>query len=139
MSNRSLFLVAIVVDDYERPKSFYCGSLGFECLEDSPQAEGKRWLVVKPKGGEGAALLLARADGSGQARAIGNQTGGRVGFFLRTDDFARDHSAYLAVGVSFLEAPRHEPYGVVAVFEDIYGTRWDLIQPAGSASMEAAP
>lgn len=83
------------------------------------------------RAGGGAALLLARADGAKQVEAIGNQTGGRVGFFLKTDDFARDHAAYLSAGVTFLEAPRHEPYGTVAVFQDIFGNRWDLIQPAG--------
>lgn len=131
MSSQSLFLVALVVDDYARARHFYCDILGFDCLEDTPQPDGKRWLVVKPKGGEGAALLLARADGAKQVEAIGNQTGGRVGFFLKTDDFARDHAAYLSAGVTFLEAPRHEPYGTVAVFQDIFGNRWDLIQPAG--------
>lgn len=130
MPSQSLFLVALVVDDYVRARNFYCDILGFDCLEDTPQPDGKRWLVVKPKGGEGAALLLARADGADQVRAIGNQTGGRVGFFLKTDDFARDHAAYLAAGVTFLEPPRHEPYGTVAVFQDIFGNRWDLIQPA---------
>lgn len=131
MSSQSLFLVALVVDDYARARHFYCDILGFDCLEDTPQPDGKRWLVVKPKGVEGAALLLARADGAKQVEAIGNQTGGRVGFFLKTDDFARDHAAYLSAGVTFLEAPRHEPYGTVAVFQDIFGNRWDLIQPAG--------
>lgn len=131
MSSQSLFLVAIVVEDYARARQFYCDILGFDCLEDTPQPDGKRWLVVKPKGGEGAALLLARAEGADQAGSIGNQTGGRVGFFLKTDDFARDHAAYLDAGVIFLKTPRREPYGTVAVFQDICGNRWDLIQPAG--------
>jgi catechol 2,3-dioxygenase-like lactoylglutathione lyase family enzyme len=125
---QSLFLVALVVDDYDRAKAFYCDALGFECLQDEVQPEGKRWVVVRPKGGEGAALLLAQAAGDSQRAAIGNQTGGRVGFFLKTDDFARDHAAMKAKGVRFLEEPRHEVYGTVAVFADPYGNTWDLIQ-----------
>ncbi|MFT4000104.1 MAG: VOC family protein [Rhizobium sp.] len=126
--SQSLFLVALVVDDYDRAKAFYCDSLGFDCLQDEVQPEGKRWVVVRPKGGEGAALLLAQAASDGQRAAIGNQTGGRVGFFLKTDDFARDHAAMLARGVMFREEPRHEVYGTVAVFADPYGNTWDLIQ-----------
>ena len=128
MSTRSLFLVTLVVDDYDIAKAFYCGALGFDCLQDDAQPEGKRWLVVKPAGGEGAALLLAEAKSESQKAAIGNQTGGRVGFFLKTDDFDRDHSAMLAKGVRFLEKPRREVYGTVAVFADPYGNTWDLIQ-----------
>lgn len=130
MPNRSLFLVTLVVDDYDRAKAFYCDALGFDCLEDIPQPDGKRWIVVRPKGGEGAALLLAQAASENQNAAIGNQTGGRVGFFLKTDDFARDHAAMLAKGVKFLEQPRHEIYGTVAVFTDPYGNSWDLIEHA---------
>nr|WP_250809269.1 VOC family protein [Neorhizobium tomejilense] len=130
MPVQSLFLVALIVDDYDRAKDFYCGALGFDCLEDSVQPEGKRWVVVKPKGGEGAALLLAKASTDTQKAAIGNQTGGRVGFFLKTDDFARDHAAMTAKGVHFLEEPRHEVYGSVAVFADPYGNTWDLIEHA---------
>ncbi|MBB3612251.1 VOC family protein [Rhizobium sp. BK602] len=125
---QSLFLITLVVDDYDRAKTFYCDALGFDCLQDEAQPEGKRWVVVKPKDGEGAALLLAQAADDRQRAAIGNQTGGRVGFFLRTDDFARDHAAMLARGVHFLEEPRHEVYGTVAVFSDPYGNTWDLIQ-----------
>ncbi|SIR13274.1 Catechol 2,3-dioxygenase [Rhizobium sp. RU35A] len=133
MSAQSLFLVTLVVDDYDRAKDFYCGILGFDCVFDSPlPEEGKRWVVVKPKGAEGASLLLARADGDMERAAIGNQTAGRVSFFLKTDDFSRDHAAYLAKGVRFLEAPRHEPYGTVAVFADLYGNLWDLIQHAAA-------
>ncbi|KAA1185736.1 VOC family protein [Rhizobium tropici] len=126
--SQSLFLVALVVDDYDRAKAFYCDALGFDCLADEVQPEGKRWVVVKPKGTEGAALLLAQAANDSQRAAIGNQTGGRVGFFLKTDDFARDHAAMMAKGVHFLEEPRHEVYGTVAVFADPYGNTWDLIQ-----------
>jgi catechol 2,3-dioxygenase-like lactoylglutathione lyase family enzyme len=131
---QSLFLVALVVDDYDRAKAFYCGVLGFACLQDEVQPEGKRWVVVRPKGGDGAALLLAQAASDEQRAAIGRQAGGRVGFFLKTDDFARDHAAMLAAGVRFLEAPRHEVYGTVAVFADPYGNRWDLIQHAAAAT-----
>ncbi|WP_105424549.1 VOC family protein [Neorhizobium tomejilense] len=130
MPIQSLFLVALIVDDYDRAKDFYCGALGFDCLEDSVQPEGKRWVVVKPKGGEGAAMLLAKAATDTQTAAIGNQTGGRVGFFLKTDDFVRDHAAMTAKGVHFLEEPRHEVYGSVAVFADPYGNTWDLIEHA---------
>ncbi|QND49378.1 VOC family protein [Rhizobium lusitanum] len=125
---QSLFLITLVVDDYDRAKAFYCNCLGFECVTDEPQPEGKRWIVVKPKGGDGAALLLAQAADDGQRAAIGNQTGGRVGFFLKTDDFASDHAAMVAKGLRFLEEPRHEVYGIVAVFADPYGNSWDLIQ-----------
>jgi catechol 2,3-dioxygenase-like lactoylglutathione lyase family enzyme len=128
MMIRSLFLVTLVVDDYDRAKAFYCDGLGFDCLQDEPQPEGKRWVVVKPRGGDGAAFLLAQAADETQRAAIGNQTGGRVGFFLKTDDFARDHAAMLAAGIRFLEEPRHEVYGTVAVFADPYGNTFDLIQ-----------
>jgi catechol 2,3-dioxygenase-like lactoylglutathione lyase family enzyme len=127
---QSLFLVTLVVDDYDRAKAFYCEVLGFECLQDEVQPEGKRWLVVKPKGGDGAAFLLAQAANEAQRAAVGNQTGGRVGFFLKTDDFERDHAAMLDAGVHFLEEPRHEVYGTVAVFSDPYGNTFDLIQHA---------
>ena len=125
---QSLFLVTLIVDDYDRAKAFYCDALGFDCLQDEVQPEGKRWVVVRPKGTEGAALLLAQAASDSQRAAIGNQTGGRVGFFLKTDDFARDHAAMKAKSVRFLEEPRHEVYGTVAVFADPYGNTWDLIQ-----------
>ncbi|MFB9949928.1 VOC family protein [Rhizobium puerariae] len=130
MPDQSLFLVTLVIDDYDRARDFYCGSLGFECREDTLLPDGKRWVVVRPKGGDGAALLLAKAATEEQRAAIGNQTGGRVGFFLKTDDFSRDHAAMLARGVRFLEAPRHEAYGTVAVFRDPYGNTWDLIEHA---------
>lgn len=126
----SLFLVSLVVDSYDRAKAFYCGGLGFDCVEDTAMPDGKRWLVVRPEGGEGASLLLAEAADEAQRAAIGNQTGGRVGFFLRTDDFARDHARFLEAGVVFREAPRHEVYGTVSVFQDLYGNLWDLIEPA---------
>ncbi|MEI2300748.1 VOC family protein [Ensifer sp. MJa1] len=123
--------IALVVPDYDAGITFYCGKLGFDLLEDTILDESKRWVVVRPKGAVETALLLAKADGERQQAAIGNQTGGRVGFFLFTDDFARDHAAMLAEGVVFLEEPRHEPYGTVAVFSDPFGNHWDLLQPAG--------
>lgn len=131
MQQTSIFLVTLLVDDYDRAKTFYCGTLGFDCVFDTPLPdEGKRWLVVRPKGGEGAGLLLAKAVGAAEQAAIGQQTAGRVSFFLKTDDFARDHAAFHAKGVRFLEEPRHEAYGTVAVFADLYGNLWDLIQHA---------
>jgi catechol 2,3-dioxygenase-like lactoylglutathione lyase family enzyme len=124
-----LALTALLVHDYDAAIDFYVGKLGFELVEDTPQGEAKRWVVVRPRGSDGA-LLLARAASPEQAAAVGRQAGGRVFLFLETDDFDRDHSAMSAAGVRFLEAPRREPYGAVAVFEDLYGTRWDLIQRA---------
>ena len=125
-----LSLVAIVVRDYDEAIGFYAGVLGFELTEDTPQPDGKRWVVVTPRGG-GTGLLLARAATPEQAARVGDQTGGRVFLFLHTDDFERDHARLTAAGVRFVREPREEPYGVVAVFEDLYGNRWDLIQPAG--------
>lgn len=128
--SQSIATIALVIADYDEAISFYCGKLGFKLLANTDMGGGKRWVVVAPAGG-GAKLLLAKADGSEQARHVGNQTGGRVGFFLDTDNFARDHALYVERGVKFLEAPRHEVYGSVAVFEDLYGNKWDLIQPKG--------
>ncbi len=130
MSASSLFLVSLVVDSYDRAKAFYCDALGFACLEDTEMPDGKRWLVVRPRGSEGASILLAEASDETQRAAIGNQTGGRVGFFLETDDFARDHRRFTEAGMIFQEEPRHEPYGTVAVFADLYGNLWDLIERA---------
>lgn len=127
---QSIATIALVVADYDDAIAFYCGKLGFALLADTDMGGGKRWVAVAPAGG-GAKLLLAKADGVEQAAHVGNQTGGRVGFFLETDDFARDHAAYVERGVKFHEAPRHEVYGSVAVFEDLYGNKWDLIQPKG--------
>jgi catechol 2,3-dioxygenase-like lactoylglutathione lyase family enzyme len=120
-------LVTLVVPDYDGAIAFYCGVLGFELPEDTKLSETKHWVRVAPKGG-GAALLLAKADGPGQAAAIGNQAGGRVAFFLETDDFERDHAAFRRAGVHFLEEPRREEYGTVAVFADPFGNRWDLVE-----------
>ena len=119
--------VTLVVDDYDDAIAFYTGALGFELIEDTPLDAGKRWVRVAPAGG-GTALLLARAAYDAQTARVGDQTGGRVGFILETDDFARDHAAMSARGVRFVEAPRREAYGTVAVFEDLYGNRWDLLE-----------
>jgi catechol 2,3-dioxygenase-like lactoylglutathione lyase family enzyme len=133
---RRIALVTLVVDDYDEAIRFYTDALGFRLAEDTPRPDGSRWVVVEPgtegQGAEaqGTALLLARAKGEAQRDRVGDQTGGRVGFFLHTDDFARDHARMVAAGVTFLEEPRHEPYGSVAVFQDLYGNRWDLLQPA---------
>jgi catechol 2,3-dioxygenase-like lactoylglutathione lyase family enzyme len=127
MSRRHLGCIAIVVDDYDRAIDFYTGALGFELREDAPLGDGKRWVMVAPPGAE-TGLLLARAANDAQSARIGDQTGGRVGFFLHTDDFRRDHAAMIAKGVRFLEAPRDEAYGIVAVFEDLYGNKWDLLE-----------
>lgn len=119
----------MVVPDYDEAIAFYVGKLGFRLLEDIPQESEKRWVTIAPRGAAaGTALLLARADGPRQKAAIGNQSGGRVFLFLHTDDFARDHAAMLAAGVLFEEAPRHEPYGIVAIWRDPFGNRWDLLQ-----------
>ena len=120
--------ITLVVSDYDEAIAFYVDALGFELLEDTQLSDMKRWVRVAPPGAE-TALLLAKADGPEQAAAIGNQTGGRVGFFLHTDDFARDHAAMLSKGVKFREEPRHESSGTVAVFEDPFGNLWDLIEP----------
>ncbi|MGW0363978.1 VOC family protein [Streptomyces sp. NPDC002990] len=122
-------LAALVVDDYDEAIDFYTRALGFELAEDTERPDGSRWVVVRPPGATESALLLARAKGEAQSSRVGDQTGGRVGFFLHTDDFARDHARMTAEGVRFLEEPRHETYGSVAVFEDLYGNRWDLLQP----------
>ncbi|WP_127900566.1 VOC family protein [Solirhodobacter olei] len=126
MSEARIALVALVVPDYAPAIEFYVGKLGFRLVEDIDQGR-KRWVVVAPPGG-GCALLLARAEGPAQEAAVGNQAGGRVGFFLQTDDFARDHAAMRAAGVTFDEPPREEPYGTVAVWRDPFGNRWDLIE-----------
>ncbi|MBJ3774394.1 VOC family protein [Acuticoccus mangrovi] len=124
-----LALVTLVVPDYDAAIAFFRDTLGFVLVEDTPVAPGKRWVVVRPPQG-GAGLLLARAVDAAQRAAIGRQTGGRVAFFLHTDDFARDHMRLTGAGVRFVESPRHEPYGTVAVFCDPFGNRWDLLEPA---------
>lgn len=120
--------VALVVRAYDEAIAFYVEKLGFELIADTLLTPGKRWVLVAPAGG-GARLLLAQAGDDEERSRIGNQTGGRVGFFLETTDFAGDFARFTRNGVNFVETPRHEPYGSVAVFEDLYGNKWDLIQP----------
>jgi catechol 2,3-dioxygenase-like lactoylglutathione lyase family enzyme len=122
--------VTLVVPDYDEAIAHYCGVLGFKLVEDTPLGDGKRWVVVRPSGSAGSGLLLAKARSHEQRERIGDQAGGRVFLFLHTDDFAGDHARYLAAGVRFVEQPRTEPYGTVAVFDDAFGNRWDLIEPA---------
>ena len=127
-----LGLVAIVVDEYDRAKKHYVQDLGFSLIDDIDQGDGKRWVVVAPPGTErellGTHILLARADTDEQRARVGDQTGGRVAFFLHTDDFDMDHTVLSQRGVAFEEEPRDEPYGRVAVFSDLFGNRWDLIE-----------
>jgi catechol 2,3-dioxygenase-like lactoylglutathione lyase family enzyme len=127
-----LELVTLVVREYDPAIEFFVGVLGFELVEDVPATTNdgrpKRWVVVRPRGGH-TGILLARADGERQAAVIGNQFAGRVGLFLRVDDFDAAHARLLAAGVEFVSAPRSEPYGRVAVFRDLEGNRWDLLGP----------
>ncbi len=127
-----LDLITIVVDDYDRAIDFFVEVLGFELMEDSPSltndGRAKRWVVIRPRGGE-TGVLLAQADGELQELAVGNQVGGRVGFFLRVDDFDASYDRMLAAGVEFVAEPRTEEYGRVVVFVDISGNRWDLLGP----------
>lgn len=120
--------VALVVRDYDEAIDYFTRCLGFTVVEDTPLGAGKRWVVVRPSGG-GTALLLARSATPEQSARVGDQTGGRVSFFLRTDDFWRDYDAMQSRGVRFAEPPREETYGTVAVFVDLYGNRWDLVEP----------
>ncbi len=122
-----LTLTSVVVRNYDEAIAFYVGQLGFELRSDVHLSERKRWVVVAPPGGGDAGILLAQARGAKQEEAVGNQTGGRVFLFLETDDFERDYQNYRARGVRFVESPRVEEYGTVAVFEDLYGNKWDLI------------
>jgi len=126
-------LVTLVVAEYDEAIAFYRDRVGFEVVADTDLGEGRRWVVVAPPGDApqpATGVLLAKASGLQQLARIGDQTGGRVALFLMTDDLAADHARMTAAGVTFVEEPREEAYGTVAVFEDLYGTRWDLIQPA---------
>ncbi|GKX33001.1 MAG: extradiol dioxygenase [Rhizobiaceae bacterium MnEN-MB40S] len=127
---RAIAHVTFLVPSYEEGIAFFTEALGFELVEDTPLGGGKRWVLVRPSGGNGASLLIAEATDDAQRAAIGRQTGGRVGFFLHTDNFARDRRQMLDRGVEFLEEPRFEAYGTVAVFRDPFGNSWDLIEPA---------
>lgn len=122
-----LHAFTLVVPDYDSAIAFYVGAVGFHLTSDVDLGGGKRWVLVTPPGGE-TSILIARADSASQINAIGNQTGGRVGFFLHTDDFGKDHARLTAAGVHFEEQPRTEPYGTVAVWRDPFGNRWDLLE-----------
>ena len=127
--NQAIGLVALVVRDYDEALKFYVGKLGFTLVEDTAIPEqNKRWVVVAPPGSTGAHLLLAKAAGEAQMSRVGNQTGGRVSLFLYTDDFGRDFQAFKAKGIEFVRQPAIESYGTVAVFKDLYGNLWDLLQ-----------
>ena len=131
--HQSIIHIALVVRDYDEAIDFFRGRLHFDLLEDTYQPEqDKRWVLVAPPGSTGTTLLLARASSPEQEAAIGNQTGGRVFLFLRTDDFWRDFHEMQSAGIRFVRDPKEAPYGWVAVFEDLYGNRWDLIQPAAA-------
>lgn len=124
----SIAHVTYLVRDYDEAIAFFTEKLNFTLLEDTLLSDKKRWVLVAPQGENGSALLLAKADSPEQSQHIGNQTGGRVAFFLHTDDFQRDHQYMLSKGVQFAEVPRHESYGIVAVFFDLYGNKWDLLE-----------
>ena len=121
--------VALLVRDYDEAIAFYTGCLDFELIEDTPLGGGKRWVLVAPPGSRETRLLLAQASTAGQDACVGEQGGGRVFLFLHVDDFYARYEAMRARGVRFMEQPREEPYGIVAVFEDLYGNKWDLLQP----------
>lgn len=125
---QSLFAISLLVPEYDAGIEFYVGTLGFTLDQDEDLGGGKRWVRVTPPGDTAASLILARAADEQQQRAIGNQMGGRVGFFLQTDNFDRDYGAMVSRNIHFEEEPRHEPYGIVAVWQDPFGNRWDLIQ-----------
>lgn len=126
--NQRIGYVALLVRDYDEALAYFTKTLDFVTIEDTSLGNGKRWVLVAPQNSRGTLLLLARAANAEQERHIGNQTGGRVFLFLHTDDFWRDYSAMKERGVSFKRPPRQEPYGTVAVFEDLYGNQWDLLQ-----------
>ena len=126
---RSIALLALLVRDYDEAIAFFTDALRLNVVEDTPLGSGKRWVVVAPRDPPGSALLLARADSAEQSARVGDQTGGRVFLFLHTHDFWDDFYHLQAHGVEFAESPRDEPYGRVAVFRDLYGNKWDLVQP----------
>lgn len=127
--NRNIAHIALVVKDYDEAIRFYSEKLDFELIEDTVLSETKRWVLVKPRGQGNCCLLLAKAVGDEQESRIGNQTGGRVFLFLYTDNFQRDYQMMQVRGVRFVREPAQKPYGTVAVFEDLYGNQWDLLQP----------
>lgn len=130
--NQSIAHVALLVDDYDKAIAFYCGKLNFTLEEDTPLGNDKRWVLVKPPGSSGTSLLLARAVNEQQRETIGNQSGGRVFLFLYTDHFQRDYQHLLDKGITIVRPPMQEAYGTVAVFSDLYGNLWDLIEPTST-------
>jgi len=136
---QSLAHVTFLVRDYDEALNFFTDVLGFRVVEDSPLPASKRWLVVTPPGSRGTSLLLAQAADPAQLLQVGHQAAGRVFLFLHTDDFWRDYRLMQASNVKFLESPRQESYGTVAVFEDLYGNKWDLLQPTDSAVPQPIP
>lgn len=126
---QSIAHIALVVKEYDEAIQFYTEKLDFTLLEDTAWSEDKRWVIVAPPGANECCLLLAKAANDRQIQSIGNQAGGRVFLFLFTDDFWRDYNKMIAKGINFIRPPREEPYGTVAVFEDLYGNRWDLLEP----------
>ncbi len=125
---QSINSITYLVREYDEAIEFFTTKLQFELVADTPLNEDKRWVLVRPRGMEGSSLLLAKAATPEQERFIGNQTGGRVFLFLHTDDFQRDYTIMRSCGIEFLEEPRHEEYGTVAVFKDLYGNKWDLLE-----------
>ena len=136
---QSIGAVTVLVREYDEAVAYFTGMLGFEVAQDEILGDGKRWVLVTPPGKTGTALLLAKAVTPEQRVIVGRQAGGRVFLFLHTDDFWRDHEAMTSRGVRFLERPRREPYGMVAVFEDLYGNRWDLLEEDPTASPAGDP
>ena len=126
---KHIALITYLVRDYDEAIAWFQTALGFRLFEDTNMGGGKRWVVMGPDAERGARFLLAKPANPEQTTAVGQAAGGRVAFFLHTDNFARDHANMLAAGVRFIESPRHESYGTVAVFEDLYGNRWDLLEP----------
>ena len=126
---QSIAQFAIVVNDYDEAIKFYTKKLHFDLIEDTTLSDTKRWVVIRPAGSDGCCILLAKAANDEQKTRVGNQTGGRVFLFLHTDDFWRDYNAMTADGIRFVRPPVEESYGIVAVFEDLYGNLWDMIQP----------
>ena len=121
--------ISLIVPNYDEARDYYTETLNFDLLEDTDMGDGKRWLLIAPKGSTGTAIILAEAKTNKEKRIVGNQGAGRVWLFLHTDDFYRDYDNYRNGGVQFLEEPRTEPYGTVAVFIDTFGNKWDLLQP----------
>lgn len=129
---QNLANITLVVRDYDEAIAFYTQKLHFDLIEDTPLSDTKRWVLVRPKGSEGCRLLLAKAKNNSEEKSIGNQTGGRVFLFLHTDNMERDYQNLLNHNIKIIRPPTKEPYGIVAVFEDLYGNLWDLIEPRGS-------